>query len=868
MKSPESAIRTIKNNQNRIVWIDALKAFAIIGIILNHFVEAYGPTAWFTNPYRDFPNFLTGLHNFFPHSSSFLISLTDFAGWLGDSGPGVFILLSGFTLMLGTLKRGIHNFSVKDFYIKRLIRILPLYILIHLITLGIYIIINHSGTEISPRSILLSLLGLRFTDHLFFYMNPSWWFIWLILQLYIIFPVLIWLYDKVGIKRFLLITILFTFFSRFLGLIHLNYNHSLYFWMTGLFFGTRLAEFTVGMGFAYWYIQSDGTLLSSLSETKNWIYSLLIYSVGLLCSIWYPATIFSNLLVTIGLSWILLNVWNILTNVKSFRFLYKPIFLIGTLSFPIFLLHQAPLLWTRNLVDNKLISIIISIVILAISFPSAWLLDTIVNKVSYQLKKGYGIKINAIYLVILSFIIITLQFYFLPESQNQQYNVLIFLILSLNVGLVFLSYFTLMRKNSFQKGLPYIISMISILVLLILPKRMNFIVLYLLLLYVPLFYFFSRNRAFNKSFAISGVVFTFICLALELILMKFHPLETLKWGEFEALQRHPTRIYSLKPNKTTHLKYNNYDYVLHTNSYGLAQPELKLNFSDSTEYRILVIGDAFTMPEGVKYTKSYPFLLEKELKLKYPHNSIRIINGGVTGYGPIEELSEINELGRQFHPSLIIYQFFINEFEEVNLTPESRLKNIGFMTNSDHGFKSKLTKILPGSQLIAHFDALNNYVSQFIKKEANPWRYWKSLLCYYSKETADSFYTIETINKVRSYLDKMKNTAEQLNAHFIVCYVPGAAEISDKKNIKYFPRNENLNDKKKYNIHIPYEKMSVICDSLDIVLINLTDALKNYPRQPVYFRNSWHWNKDGHKAVADTLVKVIKNYQYINISND
>jgi peptidoglycan/LPS O-acetylase OafA/YrhL len=253
-------------------WIDALKAFAIFGILLNHFVEVFGPGPWFTNPSSYWPDFATRMHQLMPIGHSFWWNALKYLGWLGDSCPGIFILLSGFSLTFSVANKGWTNFNSTVFYRKRLFRLYPLYIAIHLIILFLLIFAPGNKIEVSGINTLLSLVGLRYSDALFFYINPSWWFIWLILQLYLIFPVLIMFLQKSGMKWFLFITIMITLFSRWAGILGIRYNSELYYWMTGSFFGTRLAEFSVGMGLAFLYHQSSGEILNRYNKKRSLSY--------------------------------------------------------------------------------------------------------------------------------------------------------------------------------------------------------------------------------------------------------------------------------------------------------------------------------------------------------------------------------------------------------------------------------------------------------------------------------------------------------------------------------------------------------------------------------------------------------------------
>jgi uncharacterized membrane protein YcfT len=75
----------------KLDWIDAMKGFALIAILLNHFVESFFNTGpWFSNPNYNWPEFSVRMSNLFPSEGSLLVRIIQFMGWLGDMGPGVF----------------------------------------------------------------------------------------------------------------------------------------------------------------------------------------------------------------------------------------------------------------------------------------------------------------------------------------------------------------------------------------------------------------------------------------------------------------------------------------------------------------------------------------------------------------------------------------------------------------------------------------------------------------------------------------------------------------------------------------------------------------------------------------------------------
>jgi hypothetical protein len=363
-----------------------------------------------------------------------------------------------------------------------------------------------------------------------------------------------------------------------------------------------------------------------------------------------------------------------------------------------------------------------------------------------------------------------------------------------------------------------------------------------------LIYRYYKIRAIAWAGALSFMVI--LALTLELLFGYFAPLEAGRWGEFPALQIHPTRVYSLKPDQETHLKYNNYDYTLRTNSLGLANPEIDIKRPDTNTKRILIIGDAFSMPEGMEYEYAYPSLLQARLEEDFASGSIQVINAGVTGYGPAEQYPQLKELGPLLQPGIVIYEFFINEFAEASMSAEDRLKSIGLIPR----YGSTYTSLMNRSQAVANLRKFQSRLKESLIGAPATWRYGKSLLEFY--ETGENLlYSQKSLDTIRNYLKLMLQVCQQLGSDFVIYFVPGAVAVSDTSNIAYFPLDQDLTDRSEYDLNLPLRNLRKVTDPLGIPVVDLTPFLKLHPIQPVYFPESWHWNKEGHKLVADVIVK-------------
>lgn len=850
---------TSSTRASNIEWLDPLKALALFGILLNHVVEEFGPGPWFTNPSNSWPDFQARMSQVFPNEHSLPISLIQFLGWLGDSGPGVFILASGLGLTWVTLHQAQRKNWILEFYTHRLARIFPLFIAMHFVILGGSLFVPGSNLSLADRNTLLSLLGLRFTDTLFFYISPAWWFVWLILQLYVVFPFLFVLLERGGIQRFLLITCAATFLSRALGIL---YSPIQYYWLTGIFFGTRLAEFAVGMALAVILRRQVATGVSRPPTSVVLGWASLTYVVGLLLSLTYPGAIFSNLFVTVGLSGLFYALWT--GFIRKSVFLSRMVAWVGLQSYGVYLFHHAPLQWTGTFFPGSTAShVLAAMAIVLASFPISLSVNKLMNRLAETVQNLQPSVWLRTLIALGSIAVIVALVWIEPQLWSPwKYRTFAWLlgisVLTLGVG-----EYVLGRVDSWLEQLVRWTAILSALVqLFLLPQRFGTMAIAVGLPIAILslaFYRVPVSRPVAWSTGLVGALA--IVSLLELGLRHYAPLEAGQWGELPALQMHPTRVYSLKPNQTLSLRYNNYDYMVRTNSLGLVGQEIPPEKPTEDTLRILAIGDAFTMPEGVAWEKSYTVLLESQLTQCLAPRPVQVINAGVTGYGPVEELAQLRELIPLFKPDLVIYEFFVNEFKEVNFSPEQRLTDIGLHT-TDH---SLVLTFLQRSQVLEHGRRLRAVLMEQITNVPAEWRYAKALLEYY-RAGENALYSEETIKKLGSYLGAMAKVAQDGHSRLVIFFVPAAVAVSRPSDLDYFPWGEDLHDRTKYDLDRPFRHLQQLAKELDVPVIDLSPYVGSSRHRPTYFRESWHWNEDGHRVASRAMVDSLSRAGYVSRS--
>ena len=157
------------SNKNRLYWVDYTKGLSILGILLFHFFQNY------------------------PKEIN-LISILDRTGAkVGYAAVDIFFVMAGFTtsyvLLLKNQKSNLNRLEInwKDWLLKRINRIYPGYILAVTLSLLLYYFFGNKNIQLN-FNLLLSIIGLA--GYKFQEINPGFWFFTVILEAYLVIPLI------------------------------------------------------------------------------------------------------------------------------------------------------------------------------------------------------------------------------------------------------------------------------------------------------------------------------------------------------------------------------------------------------------------------------------------------------------------------------------------------------------------------------------------------------------------------------------------------------------------------------------------------------------------------------------------------------
>jgi peptidoglycan/LPS O-acetylase OafA/YrhL len=238
----------ISNGSQKYLWMDMLRGMAIIAIVIHHWLL------------------------FMPYEHSKLATLIH---TIAGTFVHLFFVLSGAGLTISYFQK--RHFSWREWTRRRFVKlIVPYWIIITVTFILAYVFhfaIPNFITESYSWSVLLSYL--TFSRNFYspgWELNPTLWFMPVILGLYILFPVLVKILEKYGAIVLLAISVLITYLSIYLFFgFSTNHQSSI-----PLF---HLSEFSLGMSLGYLQFFHPG-YFNRLTDFRFLCLGVLLYTIA------------------------------------------------------------------------------------------------------------------------------------------------------------------------------------------------------------------------------------------------------------------------------------------------------------------------------------------------------------------------------------------------------------------------------------------------------------------------------------------------------------------------------------------------------------------------------------------------------------
>lgn len=347
---------------------------------------------------------------------------------------------------------------------------------------------------------------------------------------------------------------------------------------------------------------------------------------------------------------------------------------------------------------------------------------------------------------------------------------------------------------------------------------------------------------------------------VELILVLFFPIPySIEWGMW--YEKDPYTGYRFKPDSFGYLQNK---ISAHANSRGHRDDEVELKKKDGI-FRILVLGDSYTMGANVRQEEAYPQLLEEYYKTN-SRDKVEIINTAVGGWEPFQYAQYYLHEGKLFDPDLILIGFFVGNdaFNQLDDVRKSITIVMGRRVKPEDagGLQIKLKvwlyKNLNLVRLILNRGPVQKDFTRKDCQDFTPWftKYQRSKLDNHLKwNQSREKCAKNSVNQIA----RITELAQRKKTPVILALFPDENQINDALQKVVLRKDE----RGKYDFNMPQKMLVELFKNKGIALI--VDLLPHFRRDPrCLYMNDTHWTPQGHRLVAEKIAEAIQ--PFIDIS--
>lgn len=277
-----------------------------------------------------------------------------------------------------------------------------------------------------------------------------------------------------------------------------------------------------------------------------------------------------------------------------------------------------------------------------------------------------------------------------------------------------------------------------------------------------------------------------------------------------------------RPNSAGWHKDPEYTTWVRINSKGLRGPEVDYA-KPPNAFRILVLGDSFTLAPQVTEEETFVARLSERLNQAAGARRFETINAGTSGWNTVNEYAWLSREGYRYEPQLVLLMFFVgndprDNADQVNAARgNARILGLasaqGLMAEARRHLRdASLAYTVFETGVVAKLLAKPELDAQQLAVRRRMWSVTEDLL------------------------DKMRDYCVAERMRFLVVIIPTGAQVST-------PRPEEL-------------PLPRILDSQGIEHVDLTARFRTEDLaggEPLYFAVNRHWTAKGHDLAAEVV---------------
>lgn len=290
-----------------------------------------------------------------------------------------------------------------------------------------------------------------------------------------------------------------------------------------------------------------------------------------------------------------------------------------------------------------------------------------------------------------------------------------------------------------------------------------------------------------------------------------------------------------------------------TNSHGHRDDEVTLS-RPAGVFRVLALGDSFTVGANVPLDKAYPQVLERLLNDR-SDTRVEVINTGVGGWNPFQYAQYYAHYGRQFQPNAVMVGFFVGNDSYKQQTDAQALRTavLGRRVSRE----ASRSGLIQARVFLYQHSNLFRYVTN--RGQAVSWRLSRSDCSDFTPQylqlqkrrlnnhRKQSRETIALAGNGLSQIKTIKALADRDAIPLLVALIPDETQVNQALREQIVaPDQASL-----YDFDMPQTMLKGMFTDAAIPVIDLLPAFRDDGR--CLYMNDSHWTIEGHQLAASRL---------------
>lgn len=333
------------------------------------------------------------------------------------------------------------------------------------------------------------------------------------------------------------------------------------------------------------------------------------------------------------------------------------------------------------------------------------------------------------------------------------------------------------------------------------------------------------------------------------------------------------RHHKLVPNSHAEFRQPDFAYVQRVNNLGLRGRDVTVEKPAGT-YRIVMLGDSFTMGKGVEDSQTFSFLLEQSLQAKLAAcggKRLEVLNAGVDSYAPVLSLIQLKREIEPLKPDWVV----------LNLDVSDLLQEAAYRKQAVFGGDGEVVAVPQHTSDDSPYERFRDWTGRNLF-------FTRALLFYVNRKFGHRELTVrqvvteadpETVahtlegdvdrreqwEQIFDSISRIQNRAHLQGAGFLLTVYPWAHQISQTE---WVPGRYAFMSKDAMPSNASLNTIKQLASEHDIQILDLFPYFRSYSgKDPLYFKHDMHWTPQGHQVMARGIEDYFVQKQLARLCN-